>query len=160
MRDIADIIAYKESGQKLHFIRFMPTLRSHVEPGIIARCAQLNDTDARTGEVICCTLFGKYAMSGANLYGGLAYGKPIADYLNSLPDQRDSLVLFLTKLKVNFTLTEMFNDAEKRQSFCRAFYGTTGIDTYKMSAELHIIMQRHGVGIKQLDGIKEAMNAS
>lgn len=138
--DLPSVIAQTESGTNDFRLRFESGLyaewtvrpTSFVRQQICATIMRLNYCSLDTAEMIACTSWGRYQILGENLYDPSCCDvkSNVFQFAGTAPAQLLAFNDFLERRHVDFTLTDILMDSDKRQKFIAAYNGPGAVDAY------------------------------
>lgn len=144
--DLADVISQVESNGNQFLQRFERLHLGASGPALLGRIMSANRCSQPTADVYASMSHGLFQIMGFRLYGdaardrrNLEYGGSVAQYLASVPAQKNSFEKYCRQNGIHFTVGELIQDAVKRARFAEIYNGPRDVALYssRILAAIH-----------------------
>lgn len=136
---LADVIGSIESDDHPARLRFEPALYARIAAGYLApqysalvRAIQIaNVCSAQTACMIAATSWGEWQILGENIYAPPCnYKNSIAQYLDTIEDQRLTFNRFITARNINYDLATISASPDLARRIATVYNGPGNVDDY------------------------------
>lgn len=145
-----DVIAWVESKNNPHAMRFEPAMYQHVTTGgallngIHVAIMKANNCSNGTADMIYSTSFGATQIMGFNLYDSL-YGGDVASFMYDTIAQAAAFDSFCARKQIKCTVEDIAGFPLLRAHFAKVYNGNA--DAY--AAQIVYALQHFGIAVTQ-----------